>query len=68
MYLWYYDGPEGLVVMDIPLAPGDLPVLPQPWIDANRVDTPRNGSKPAGEKKTPNPKRERSVLNVTDAQ
>jgi hypothetical protein len=72
MYLWYFDGPDGLVVVDTPPSPRDLPLLPEPWIEANRVDSARNNSNSAinGEKKSTTPTTpcaERSVINVIQA-
>ncbi len=55
------------VVMDGPPRVEDLAVLPTPWIEALRIDKPHNNSQPHAVKKTATPKREASILNVTDA-
>jgi hypothetical protein len=52
---------------DTPPGPDELPELPEAWIDGLRIDQRHNGSEATPREKTTKPKRERGVLNVTEA-
>jgi replicative DNA helicase len=64
MYQWF--DAHG-VVMDGPPRVEDIAVLPAPWIEGLRIDKPHNNSQPHAANKTAPPKREASILNVTEA-
>jgi hypothetical protein len=64
LYQWF--DANGMV-MEGPPRVEDLAVLPTPWIEGLRIDKPHNNSQPHSAKKAATPKREASILNVTDA-